>query len=130
MAGKTIVEKIIARASGVATASAGDIVVAAIDFAMMDDSGGPRRVQPILNRLHAELFDPQRIVVVSDHFAPGETDDAREILSLTRQWARDRGITHYDAVGICHVVAANHGHVRPGMFAVGGDSHSTTGGAF
>ena len=36
----------------------------------------------------------------------------------------------YDAQGICHVVLPERGHLRPGMFAVGGDSHSPTGGAF
>jgi 3-isopropylmalate/(R)-2-methylmalate dehydratase large subunit len=34
------------------------------------------------------------------------------------------------AMGICHVVVPQHGHIRPGMFCVGGDSHSPTGGAF
>ena len=32
--------------------------------------------------------------------------------------------------GICHVVLQEHAHLAPGMFAVGGDSHSSTGGAF
>ena len=28
------------------------------------------------------------------------------------------------------MVVPQHGHIRPGMFCVGGDSHSPTGGAF
>jgi 3-isopropylmalate/(R)-2-methylmalate dehydratase large subunit len=36
----------------------------------------------------------------------------------------------YDSQGICHVVVPQQGHIRPGMFCVGGDSHSPTGGAF
>ena len=32
--------------------------------------------------------------------------------------------------GICHIVLPEGGHVKPGMFIVGGDSHSVTGGAF
>lgn len=36
----------------------------------------------------------------------------------------------YDSQGICHVVVPQHGHIRPGMLCVGGDSHSPTGGAF
>jgi 3-isopropylmalate/(R)-2-methylmalate dehydratase large subunit len=44
---------------------------------------------------------------------------------------RDAGVDNfYDAQGICHVVLPERGHLRPGMFAVGGDSHSPTGGAF
>ena len=36
----------------------------------------------------------------------------------------------YDWLGICHVVVPQHGHMQPGLFCVGGDSHSPTGGAF
>jgi len=36
----------------------------------------------------------------------------------------------HDGQGICHVVLPQGGHLRPGLFAVGGDSHSPTGGAF
>ena len=36
----------------------------------------------------------------------------------------------HDEQGICHVVLPEQGHLRPGMFVVGGDSHSPTGGAF
>jgi 3-isopropylmalate/(R)-2-methylmalate dehydratase large subunit len=32
--------------------------------------------------------------------------------------------------GICHIVLPERGHLKPGMFVVGGDSHSPTGGAF
>jgi 3-isopropylmalate/(R)-2-methylmalate dehydratase large subunit len=39
-------------------------------------------------------------------------------------------LNFYDQQGICHVVTPERGHLRPGMFAVGGDSHSPTGGAF
>jgi 3-isopropylmalate/(R)-2-methylmalate dehydratase large subunit len=35
-----------------------------------------------------------------------------------------------DSEGICHVVLPERGHLKPGMFCVGGDSHSPTGGAF
>jgi 3-isopropylmalate/(R)-2-methylmalate dehydratase large subunit len=36
----------------------------------------------------------------------------------------------HDSQGICHVVVPQAGRIRPGMFCVGGDSHSPTGGAF
>lgn len=97
---------------------------------MIHDSGGPRRVAPILKELGVGLFDPAKVVLVSDHFVPGDTDEGAKILQLTREWARQTSVHFYDGQGICHVVLPERGHLRPGMFVVGGDSHSPTGGAF
>jgi len=128
--GTTLAEKIIARASGRNRVHAGEIVTAQLDLLMMHDSGGPRRVAARLQHLGAKVWDPAKVVVVSDHFVPAVDIESAEILALTRQWANARGITHYDMLGICHVVLQEYGHVRPGMFCVGGDSHSPSGGAF
>ena len=74
---------------------------------------------------------PDRVVVASDHYVPAVDKQSAEILALTRQWVKQHGITHfYDMQGICHIVLAESGLLRPGMFVVGGDSHSPTGGAF
>ena len=126
----TLAEKIIANASGRSTVRAGEILTARLDLLMMHDSGGPRRVAGRLDKLGARVWDPDKVVVVSDHFVPAVDMESAEILALTRRWARDHGVTHYDMLGICHVVLQEHGHVQPGMFCVGGDSHSPSGGAF
>lgn len=127
----TLAEKIVARASGKPTARAGEIVTAKVDLVMMHDSGGPRRVAPMLERLGARVWDPSRIVLVSDHYVPAVDADSAQILSLTRKWARREDVgAFYDMEGICHVLLPERGHLRPGMFAVGGDSHSPTAGAF
>lgn len=126
----TLSEKILARASGRAEVRPGEIVTCRVDLAMMHDSGGPRRVKPYLERLGAKVWDPSKVVIVSDHFVPPPDVDSAEILALTRRWARDNDIQNfYDMQGICHVVIQEHGHLAPGMFAVGGDSHSPSGGA-
>lgn len=126
----TLAEKLIANACGGADVRPGEIVTARVDLAMIHDSGGPRRVEPILQELGVGIFDPSKVVLVSDHFVPGDTDEGARILELTRSWARKREVTFHDGQGICHVVLPERGHLRPGMFVVGGDSHSTTGGAF
>lgn len=126
----TLSEKILARASGREEVRPGEIVTCRVDLAMMHDSGGPRRVKPYLERLGARVWDPSKVVIVSDHFVPPPDVDSAEILALTRRWARDNDIQNfYDMQGICHVVVQEHGHLSPGMFAVGGDSHSPSGGA-
>jgi 3-isopropylmalate/(R)-2-methylmalate dehydratase large subunit len=128
--GATLAEKILARAAGVASVRPGQIVTGSVDLLMMHDSGGPRRVAARLEQLGARVWDRERVVVVSDHYTPATDLDGAEILALTRRWARAQGVRHYDGVGICHVVLQEHGHVRPGMFCVGGDSHSPSGGAY
>lgn len=127
----TLAQTLISKASGQNNLTPGDVVMCQVDLAMIHDSGGPRRVKPILDRLHRKVWDRVKIVVVTDHYVPADTDETRAIQSLTRQWVQDQAIQHfYDEQGICHVVLPERGHLLPGMFCVGGDSHSPTGGAF
>ncbi len=127
----TLTEKIIARAAGRDAVTPGEVVICRVDLAMMHDSGGPRRVKPILDRLGANVWDPSKVVVVTDHFIPAVDAESAAILDLTRAWVTEQEIaSFYDMQGICHVVLPERGHLRPGMFVVGGDSHSSTGGAF
>ena len=128
---QTLAQKIIAKASGKPFVSPGEIVTCALDLVLMHDSSGPRRVKSRLEELGAKVFDPEKVVLVSDHFVPATDPESAEILALTRRWAADNQIGHfYDMQGICHVMLPQQGHLKPGMFLVGGDSHSPTGGAF
>jgi 3-isopropylmalate/(R)-2-methylmalate dehydratase large subunit len=127
----TLAEKLVARAAGVDVVRPGEVITAKVDLAMMHDSGGPRRVAPMLERLQAKLWDPSKVVVISDHFVPAVDAESAGILDLTRKWVKAAGVTKFhDMQGICHVVLPERGHLRPGLFVVGGDSHSPTGGAF
>jgi len=126
----TLAEKLIARAAGREWVTPGEVVTAKVDLAMIHDSGGPRRVEPILKRLGVGLWDREKVVLISDHYIPGDDPDGAAILRLTRDWAQRYGVSFHDGQGICHVVLPERGHVAPGMFITGGDSHSPTGGAF
>ena len=128
---QTLAQKLIARAAGRSEVAPGEIVTCAVDLAMFHDSSGPRRLQPMLETLGAPVWDKSKIVLVMDHYVPEQDDESRRIVRIARDWARDQQLPHvYDSQGICHVVVPQHGHIRPGMFCVGGDSHSPTGGAF
>jgi 3-isopropylmalate/(R)-2-methylmalate dehydratase large subunit len=130
-AAQTLAEKLIARAAGRARVTPGETVICGVDLAMSHDSSGPRRVAPMLDELQVPVWDPSRYVVVTDHYVPAETPESEAILRFTRDWSRQAGITKlHDEEGICHVVLPQKGHLKPGMFVVGGDSHSPTGGAF
>ncbi|HJS77541.1 MAG TPA: 3-isopropylmalate dehydratase large subunit [Burkholderiales bacterium] len=128
---QTLAQKLVARAAGRSTVAPGEIITCKVDLAMMHDSGGPRRVKPMLERLGAKVWDPSKVVVITDHYLPAYDEESRNIVRIARGWVREAGIENfYDAQGICHVVLPERGHLRPGMFVVGGDSHSPTGGAF
>lgn len=128
---QTLAQKLIAAACGRASVEQGEIVTCGVDLAMFHDSSGPRRLQPMLEELGASLWDPKKIVLVIDHYVPESDDESRRIVRIARDWAAGQQLPNvYDSVGICHVVVPQHGHIRPGMFCVGGDSHSPTGGAF
>ncbi len=127
----TLAEKILARASRRDRVQPGEIVTCDVDLAMMHDSSGPRRLAPKLEELGVDVWDTGKVVLITDHFVGENDSHSVAIQALTRDWAAKRRLRGYhEAQGICHVVLPERGHLRPGMFVVGGDSHSTTGGAF
>lgn len=131
MSKQTLAQKLLAAASGRAAVQVGEILTCRVDLAMFHDSSGPRRLAPMLEALGTGLWDRDKVVLVMDHYVPEADDESRRIVRIARDWAREQALPHvYDSMGICHVVVPEHGHIRPGMFCVGGDSHSPTGGAF
>ncbi len=128
---QSLAAKLVARASGRSQVTPGEVVTCEVDLAMFHDSSGPRRLKPMLEELGAQIWNRDRVVLVMDHYVPERDDASRRIVQIARDWAREQQLPHvYDSQGICHVVVPRHGHIRPGMFCVGGDSHSPTGGAF
>ena len=128
---QTLAQKLIARAAGLDAVRVGEVVTCQVDLAMFHDSSGPRRLRPMLEDLGAEIWDPRKVVLVMDHYVPAVDDDAKRIVQIARDTAKDWRLPNViDSQGICHVVLPERGFLRPGMFCVGGDSHSPTGGAF
>ncbi len=127
----TLVEKILARASGRNTVQPGEIVSARIDVAMSHENADLviRHFREIgLER----VWDPERIVIIFDHRIPAESERTAELHKRVRKFVKEQGIKNfYDLkLGICHQVLPEKGHTRPGEVLVGTDSHTTTHGAF
>lgn len=129
-AGRTLAQKIIARASGRSQVLPGEVVTCRADLVLLLDSGGPRRIWPRLRELGVGLHDAGRIVLVNDHFVPAVDAGSAAVLRLTRDFAREFGIHRFfDMQGIGHVLLLERGLVQPGMFICGGDSHTSNAGA-
>ena len=128
MSGRTIAEKIIAKACG-RSVEPGDIVVCKVELALMPDTT-PRRICKDLAGLGGRVWDPQRVVLVLDHYSPAKDIEEAEIERQTRLWAEKQGIGGvHQLEGVCHRVIAERGYVVPSMFMVGSDSHTCTSGA-
>lgn len=129
--GRTLVEKVLSRASGCPGARAGDIVVATVDFLFTHDGSGPRRWQPHLDRLGVGLWDASRVAIVTDHYVPPADADSAANLVMVRRFAREHEVgAFFDMQGIQHLVLPEHGLIRPGEVIAGGDSHTPMAGAF
>ena len=90
--GKTITEKIFAKAAGQTTVSAGDLVDANIDMIMCHDVTTP----PAISMLKAQgidtVFDPEKIAVTPDHFQPAKDIKSAELHKRLDTWAKEKGI--------------------------------------
>ncbi len=126
---QTMAEKILGAHAG-RRASAGEIVVAAVDFTMGQD-GTSMMIIDELERLGARrVFDAERFAMVLDHSSPSPVAGTSRIHAKMRAAAEKYGSLLYDiGEGVCHQLLPEHGHVMPGDLIVGADSHTCTYGA-
>ena len=125
-------EKILAHHANAQRVTPGEIVEASIDVAMSHEMLGTRVLPHLEEAGVKHLWDPNRVVIILDHWVPAPTIDAAKIHQRIREFIQRYGVPHFYDVGtgIIHQVIAEKGHLRPGELLVGTDSHSTTGGAF
>src|SRR5436190_593944 len=124
--GMTIAEKILARKSGLAPVSPGQIVDAYPDL-VMSHTATWRSVSVMEKAGATKLYDPDRIAIVLDHIAPAKTEKNAADQQKSRNFARKYGIRKFYDIdaGIAHLVLMEAGHVAPGDLIVGTDSHCT-----
>lgn len=129
--GSTLAEKIMAKAAGRESVSAGEFVVADIDLALVHDIFAASVFDALKETGRATVFDPDKVVVVIDHLVPAPSAEAAAVHDRIRKHVSELDIgAFYDAgEGICHQLLPERGHIRPGMLVVGTDSHTTTHGA-
>jgi len=125
--GLTITEKILANASHKNEVTAGDIVIADVDTVMAHDSTTPLAVEG-LYEIGKKVFDPEKIVIVFDHFFPPPNVDAAKLHQKVRNFVREQKIPNFFTDGVCHQILVEK-FVSPGNILVGADSHTCTEGA-
>jgi len=126
--GKTIAEKIIGEHAG-KEVSAGDIVVAAVDVAAVQDGTGPLAVQQLEKMGLVQAKNPERTVLFIDHAAPSPHKDLSNAHKILRGFAKKTGVDLSEVgTGVCHQRLVED-YVNPGDILIGADSHTCTSGA-
>lgn len=136
--GMTMVEKILAKATGQQSVRVDDILEPRIDLAMSHENAAIviNQFQEIYKGtgIEAKVWDPAKIVIIFDHRVPAETSKTASNQEKIRKLVAEQGITKFhdirgDVGGICHQILPENGYVRPGYVVVGTDSHTTSHGA-
>ena len=126
--GHTVAEKILAEKCGRDEVSPGEFINARVDLVLASELSGIVAIEEFEKIKGARIFDPDKVVLVMDHFTPAKDIESAEIVKRCRAFAREHGIRFYDVgrAGIQHVLLPEKGLVAPGDLIAGADSHTCT----
>ena len=134
--GSTMAEKILASHAGLETVHAGQFVEANVDIVLGNDITAPIAIREFEKLAddgdRLRVFDPERVVLVADHFTPNKDIKSAEQCVVMRRFAQQQNLPHYydvGCMGIEHVLLPEEGLVVPCDVVVGADSHTCTYGA-
>jgi 3-isopropylmalate/(R)-2-methylmalate dehydratase large subunit len=136
--GMTVVEKVLARATGQVSVKAGDVLEPRVDLAMSHENAALviNQFLEVYNGTGYEpkVWDPSRVAIIFDHRVPAESPKTASNQKKIRGFVAKHMITKFhdirgDVGGICHQILPESGYVRPGYVVVGTDSHTTSHGA-
>ncbi|ABG51912.1 homoaconitate hydratase family protein [Trichodesmium erythraeum IMS101] len=141
----TMVEKILAKASGKSTVNPGENIWVNVDVLMTHDVCGPGTIGIFKREFgeNAKVWDKEKIVLIPDHYIFTADERANRNVDILRDFAQEQNIKYFydiiersnfkanpDYKGVCHVALAQEGHTRPGEVLFGTDSHTCNAGAF
>lgn len=126
--GLTLAEKIISEHVG-RDVRAGELVIANVDVAAVQDGTGPLTVQEFKKLGIPKLKNPERCILFIDHAAPSPRKELSNTHKVLREFSKEYGAVLSDVgAGVCHQRLVET-FVNPCEILVGADSHTCTSGA-
>lgn len=126
--GLTLAEKIISEHAG-KEVHAGELVIANVDVAAVQDGTGPLTVQEFKKLGIPQLKNPSRSILFIDHAAPSPRKELSNTHKVLREFAKEYGAVLSEVgAGVCHQRLVET-FVNPCEILVGADSHTCTSGA-
>ena len=124
-----ITEKILAAHAGLKEVEPWQLINARVDLALGNDITAPVSIREFEEAGFDRVFDPDKIVLVLDHFAPNKDIPSAQQCKTVREFAKKHGIVHFyegGQAGVEHALLPEQGLVLPGEVVVGADSHTCT----
>jgi 3-isopropylmalate/(R)-2-methylmalate dehydratase large subunit len=128
----TITEKILAAHAHKDEVHPGELANVKIDLALGNDITAPMAIFEFEKIGVGKVFDPERVVLVPDHFVPNKDIKSAGQAKVLRDFVRRYHLGNYFEVGrmgIEHCLLPEEGLVGPGDVIIGADSHTCTYGA-
>lgn len=128
----TMAEKILAAHAGLEEVVPGQLIECDLDLVLSNDVTAPIAIKEFKKVGVDKVFDPTKIALVPDHYVPNKDIQSAEQAKMTREFAREQGITHFYEVGcmgVEHALLPEQGVVGAGDLIIGADSHTCTYGA-
>ena len=127
----TLAEKILAAHAGKDKVTPGELINVRVDLVLSNDITAPIAIKEFQRIGVKKVFDPQKVVMVPDHFIPNKDILSAEQAKLMREFALEQGLVYFEVgrMGIEHVLLPEQGLVLPGDVVIGADSHTCTYGA-
>jgi 3-isopropylmalate/(R)-2-methylmalate dehydratase large subunit len=134
----TLTEKILAHHAGRDRVQPGENIWCNVDILMTHDVCGPGTIGVFKQHFgkDAKVWDPEKVVIVPDHYIFTADRMANRNVEVLRQFVAEQQIKYFYDVGtpkykgVCHIALPEEGHTRPGELLLGTDSHTCTAGAF
>ena len=126
--GQTIAEKILSQHAG-HNVKAGELCIAKVDVAAVQDGTGPLMVQEFKKLGKKSPANPSRCILFIDHASPSPRKELSNTHMVLREFAKETGaVLSETGCGVCHQRLVE-SFVNPGEILVGADSHTCTSGA-
>ena len=111
--------------------SPGEFLNVRLDLVLSNDITAPLAIKEFDRLGVKKVFDPEKVIMVPDHFCPNKDILSAEQAKMMREFAGKQGLLYFEVgrMGIEHVLLPEQGLVLPGDVVVGADSHTCTYGA-
>jgi 3-isopropylmalate/(R)-2-methylmalate dehydratase large subunit len=124
-----LTEQFLARGSGKAKVSPGDIVTVTPDIMMGNDVTSSLAIKILQDAGLEKFADKNKMFIVMSHYVPNKDIKTSEMTLLIRNFVKKHGLPFFFEAGkggIEHALLPDEGYVVAGDIVIGADSHSCT----